>query len=110
MGLGSLPGNHENYYGMLGTYGNRLANEVVQKADCFLALGMRFDDRVVGNPEGFAPNAKIIHIDIDPAEIGKNIRVDIPIVGDIRTVLKAINASLGKGQLRIKENPLEMRK
>ena len=105
MGLGSLPGNHENYYGMLGTYGNRLANELVQKADCFLALGMRFDDRVVGNPEGFAPNAKIIHIDIDPAEIGKNIRVDIPIVGDIRTVLKAINASLGKGQLRIKENP-----
>lgn len=105
MGLGSLPGNHENFYGMLGTYGNREANEVVQEADLFLALGMRFDDRVVGKPEGFAPKAKIIHVDIDPAEIGKNIRADIPIVGDIRNVLQAFNNSLSKENLDKKISP-----
>ena len=90
MGLGSYPGKDENFLGMLGTYGNRLANEAVQSCDCLIALGMRFDDRAVGNPEKFAPNAKIIHIDIDPAEIGKNMFIELPIVGDIQTVLNQI--------------------
>lgn len=87
MGLGSYPGNNKNFLGMLGTYGNRSANEAVQSCDCLIALGMRFDDRAVGNPVKFAPNAKIIHIDIDPAEIGKNMPIELPIVGDIKTIL-----------------------
>jgi len=88
MGLGAFPGDNKAFQGMLGTYGNKSANDAVQSCDWFLALGMRFDDRVVGNPEKFAPNAKIIHVDIDPAEIGKNIKVDLPIVGDLKNVLK----------------------
>ncbi|MBB6215762.1 acetolactate synthase-1/2/3 large subunit [Anaerosolibacter carboniphilus] len=87
MGLGSYPARSKEFFGMLGTYGSQSANEAVQQCDCLLALGMRFDDRVVGNPDKFAPNATIIHIDIDPAEIGKNIRADIPIVGDIKNIL-----------------------
>ncbi|NLT95084.1 MAG: biosynthetic-type acetolactate synthase large subunit [Clostridia bacterium] len=94
MGLGAFPGNHPDFLGMLGTYGNEAANLAVQNCDCFLALGMRFDDRVVGDPEKFAPRAKIVHIDIDPAEIGKNIAVDIPIVGDIKNVLRDMIAQL----------------
>ena len=76
----------------------------------FLALGMRFDDRVVGNPDKFAPQAKIIHIDVDPAEIGKNIPVDIPIVGDLRKVLEQMlscwprEEDKGKGNLEVTEN------
>ncbi len=96
MGLGTFPSTHKNHHGMLGTYGNKSANDLVQSSDCFLALGMRFDDRVVGNPDKFAPNAEIIHIDIDPAEIGKNIEADIPIVGDIKNVLKEIINGLSK--------------
>ena len=102
MGLGSFPGNDPRFYGMLGTYGNREANEVVQEADCFLALGMRFDDRVIGKPEGFAPNAKIIHVDIDPAEIGKNMRVDVPIVGDIKNILGVMSDLLLQEKLEKK--------
>jgi len=90
MGLGSFPEKREEFLGMIGTYGNQSANEAVQSCDCFLALGMRFDDRAVGNPDKFAPNAKIIHIDIDPAEIGKNIPIELPIVGDIKSILKEI--------------------
>ncbi|MDF2858217.1 MAG: acetolactate synthase, large subunit [Neobacillus sp.] len=87
MGLGSYPADCSEFAGMLGTYGNQGANKVVQECDCFVALGMRFDDRVVGNPDKFAPEAVIIHIDIDPAEIGKNINADIPIVGDVKNIL-----------------------
>jgi acetolactate synthase I/II/III large subunit len=90
MGLGAFPGSHESFKGMLGTYGTRSANEAIQNCDCLLALGMRFDNRVVGNPEKFAPNAKIIHIDIDPAEIGKNMKAQLPIVGDLKYILKEI--------------------
>ncbi|MGI6227718.1 MAG: biosynthetic-type acetolactate synthase large subunit [Peptococcales bacterium] len=96
MGLGSFPGNDASFLGMLGTYGNYSANMAVQNCDCFLALGMRFDDRVVGNPEKFAPNAKVIHIDIDPAEICKNISVDVPIVGDIKNILQNMLEQLGE--------------
>jgi len=100
MGLGSFPGNDPSFMGMLGTYGNEAANIAVQTCDCFLALGMRFDDRVIGNPEKFAPHAKIIHIDIDPAEIGKNIAVDVPIVGDIKSILGEMIEQLGDNGTR----------
>ena len=88
----------ERFLGMLGTYGNAGANKAVQDCDCLLALGMRFDDRVISVPDKFAPNAQIIHVDIDPAEIGKNVDIDVPIVGDLRNVVKALNEQLDKEQ------------
>ncbi len=88
MGLGGIPGNNPLFLGMVGMHGTRAANYAVMEADLIVAVGMRFDDRVTGHLESFASNAKVIHIDIDPAEIGKNIAVDIPIVGDVSLVLK----------------------
>ncbi|MFT9496080.1 biosynthetic-type acetolactate synthase large subunit [Anaerosolibacter sp.] len=99
MGLGAYPADRKEFAGMLGTYGNQEANNIVQACDCFVALGMRFDDRVVGNPDKFAPNAAIIHIDIDPAEIGKNIHADIPIVGDVTNILIDMIKLLEKHQV-----------
>lgn len=96
MGLGAYPGDDEQFLGMLGTYGNLAANNAVQDCDCLLALGMRFDDRVINVPDKFAPNATIIHVDIDPAEIGKNIPADIPIVGDVKNVLLDLREGLQK--------------
>lgn len=96
MGLGAFPADDKRFLGMLGTYGNKQANLAVQNCDLFLALGMRFDDRVVGNPGEFAPKAQIIHIDVDPAEIGKNVRADLPIVGDLKNVLENINKAVKK--------------
>ncbi|MFZ5631710.1 MAG: biosynthetic-type acetolactate synthase large subunit [Bacillota bacterium] len=87
MGLGGFPGDHPLYLGMLGMHGTRYANYAICDADLIIAVGARFDDRVAGKFDQFAPQARIIHIDIDPAEIGKNVRVDIPIVGDVRVVL-----------------------
>ncbi|MGI6558003.1 MAG: biosynthetic-type acetolactate synthase large subunit [Limnochordia bacterium] len=94
MGMGCFPGNHPLYLGMLGMHGTAYANFAVTHCDLLIALGARFDDRVTGVIERFAPKAKIIHIDIDPAEIGKNVRVDIPIVGDVKRVLEAINEQI----------------
>jgi acetolactate synthase-1/2/3 large subunit len=88
MGMGAFPSNHPLSLGMLGMHGTRYANYAIQESDLIIAIGVRFDDRVTGKISAFAPNAKIIHIDIDPAEIGKNVRVDIPIVGDAKNVLK----------------------
>jgi len=90
MGLGAFPGTHELSLGMLGMHGTAYANYAVTDCDLLIAVGARFDDRVTGHIEKFAPNAKIIHMDVDPAEIGKNVRVDIPIVGDVKNVLRAI--------------------
>ncbi|MDD3653590.1 MAG: biosynthetic-type acetolactate synthase large subunit [Desulfotomaculaceae bacterium] len=90
MGLGCFPGDHPLFLGMLGLHGTRYANLAVTECDCLIAVGARFDDRVVANLQGFAPNAKVIHIDIDPAEIGKNIRPFLPIVGDVKLVLESI--------------------
>lgn len=87
MGLGALAEDHPLYVGMVGLHGLPAANLVLQECDLLLSLGVRFDDRVTSNIEKFAPNAQIIHIDIDPAEIGKNVRVDLPLVGDIKVVL-----------------------
>ncbi|HOM80835.1 MAG TPA: biosynthetic-type acetolactate synthase large subunit [Armatimonadota bacterium] len=90
LGLGGFPGTHPLFVGMLGMYGSHAANKAVQHSDLILAVGARFDDRATGNAARFAPDARIIHIDIDPAEIGKNVRVDIPIVGDARRVVRQL--------------------
>ncbi len=90
MGMGAFPSSHPLSVGMLGMHGTRYANYAIQESDLIIAVGVRFDDRVTGKISAFAPNAKIIHIDIDPAEIGKNVRVDIPIVGDAKNILKVL--------------------
>ncbi len=90
MGMGAFPSNHPLSLGMLGMHGTRYANYAIQESDLIIAVGVRFDDRVTGKISAFAPNAKIIHIDIDPAEIGKNVRVDVPIVGDAKNILKTL--------------------
>mgnify|MGYP000937114538 CR=1 FL=1 len=90
MGLGAVPGDHPLNLGMLGMHGTQSANYAVTECDLLVAVGVRFDDRVTGKIETFAPNAAVIHIDIDPAEIGKNKKVDVPIVGDVKTVLQAL--------------------
>ncbi len=87
MGLGSFPGNHPLSLGMLGMHGTYWANMSVMDADLLVAVGTRFDDRVTGKLEAFAPHAKIIHVDIDPTSISKNVKVDLPIVGDCKRVL-----------------------
>ena len=96
LGLSSFPGNHILNLGMLGMHGTPCANMAVQNADLIIAIGMRFDDRATGNTKYFAPNAHVIHIDIDPAEIGKNIPTDVTVVGDIKSVLTALNKDIEK--------------
>jgi acetolactate synthase-1/2/3 large subunit len=88
MGLAAIPATHPLFLGMLGMHGTAAANFAVCESDLLIAVGVRFDDRVTGKIETFAPHAKILHIDIDPAEIGKNVRYDIPIVGDAKLVLE----------------------
>jgi len=87
MGLGGFPGTHELSLGMLGMHGTAYANHAIMEADLIIAVGARFDDRVTGRLDAFAPHAKIIHIDIDPASISKNVKVDVPIVGDAKNIL-----------------------
>jgi acetolactate synthase-1/2/3 large subunit len=91
MGLGSFPGTHDLSLGMPGMHGTYYANKSIQESDLLIAIGMRFDDRVTGKIDAFAPHAKIIHIDIDPTSIRKNVRVDVPIVGDVKHVLTVLN-------------------
>jgi acetolactate synthase-1/2/3 large subunit len=88
MGLGAFPGTDQQFIGMLGMHGTYEANMAMHDTDVLLAVGARFDDRVTGHIEKFCPGAKIIHIDIDPASISKNVRVDVPIVGSVKSVLK----------------------
>ena len=87
MGLGAFPASSDRFLGMLGMHGTFTANTAMDKADLIVAIGARFDDRITGKLDEFAPNAKIIHIDIDPAEISKNVGAHIPIVGDVKQVL-----------------------
>ncbi|TAJ43913.1 biosynthetic-type acetolactate synthase large subunit [Methanofollis fontis] len=94
MGLGALSCDHPLNLGMIGMHGTEAANYAVTECDLLIAVGVRFDDRVTGKLDAFAPNARIIHIDIDPAEIGKNKPADIPIVGDARRILEAITHRL----------------
>lgn len=96
MGLGGFPGTHELSLGMLGMHGTAYANHAIMESDLIIALGARFDDRVTGRISAFAPHAKIIHIDIDPTSIGKNIKADIPIVGDAKNVLGQLLEALKK--------------
>ena len=91
MGLGGLPGNHPNFISMPGMHGSYAANMGMYEADLLIALGVRFDDRVTGRLSAFAPHAKVIHVDIDPSEIGKNRAADLPIVGDVKRVLSKLN-------------------
>ena len=91
MGLGGYPGDDPLWMGMLGMHGTYCANMAVSKADLLVGIGARFDDRVTGKLSDFAPHAKIIHVDIDPSSISKNVQVDIPIVGDCRDTLQQFN-------------------
>lgn len=90
MGLGAFPADDELSMGMLGMHGTWYSNVAVDQCDCLIAIGARFDDRVTGNTQLFSPNSKKIHIDIDPSAISKNIKVDVPIVGDVRHVLERL--------------------
>ncbi|MFQ5894258.1 MAG: biosynthetic-type acetolactate synthase large subunit [Nitrospinota bacterium] len=91
LGLGGFPGDHPLFLGMLGMHGTAYANYAVHESDLLLAIGARFDDRVTGKLETFAPHATVVHIDIDPTAISKNVRVDIPVVGDACNILKELN-------------------
>jgi acetolactate synthase-1/2/3 large subunit len=92
MGLGGFPGTHDHWLGMLGMHGTRTANYAMDEADLIVAIGARFDDRITGKLSEFAPRAKFIHIDIDPAEISKNVPAHIPIVGDAKNILPRLTA------------------
>jgi acetolactate synthase-1/2/3 large subunit len=94
MGLGALPSEHKNFISMPGMHGSYAANMGMSNADLLIALGVRFDDRVTGRLAAFAPHAKVIHVDIDPAEVGKNRHADLPIVGDVKRVLPRLTAEL----------------
>jgi acetolactate synthase-1/2/3 large subunit len=96
LGIGALPASHPANLGMMGMHGEAWVNTAIQEADLLIALGMRFDDRVTGNLKTYAPHARKIHVDIDPAEIGKNVAVDVGIVSDLRDVLRAWQPSLEK--------------
>ena len=96
MGKGAVPEDDDYALGMLGMHGRLVANKNINKSDLLIAIGCRFSDRTTGKIDEFIPNAKVIHIDVDPAEIGKNVDVDIPIVGDAFNVLKMFNDKLTK--------------
>jgi acetolactate synthase-1/2/3 large subunit len=107
MGLGGFPGNHPLSLGMLGMHGTYRANMAVMETDLLIAIGARFDDRVTGKIGAFAPQAKIIHIDIDPTSISKNVRVDLPIVGDCKRILSKILSLLEKEEIHSFKEGLE---
>jgi acetolactate synthase I/II/III large subunit len=94
LGIGGFPASHPLNLGMMGMHGEAWVNAAVQEADLLIALGMRFDDRVTGTVKTYAPRAKKIHVEIDPAEIDKNVKVDVPLVGDLREVLSTLLPSI----------------
>jgi acetolactate synthase-1/2/3 large subunit len=96
MGLGTLPSNHPNFISMPGMHGSYAANMAMTGSDLLIALGVRFDDRVTGRLAAFAPHAKVIHVDIDPAEVGKIRTPEVPIVGDVKRVLGKLNKSIAE--------------
>ena len=101
MGLGGYPADYNDplYLGMLGMHGTVYANYAMHNCDLIIAIGARFDDRVTGKLDEFAPNAKIIHIDIDPTSISKNVVVDVPIVGDVKEILREMNKEIEKAKI-----------
>jgi acetolactate synthase-1/2/3 large subunit len=96
LGIGSFPASHPLNLGMMGMHGEAWVNHAIQEADLLLACGMRFDDRVTGNLRSYAPNAKKIHFEIDPSEVGKNVKVDLALIGDLRETLHQVLPSLEK--------------
>ena len=103
MGRGAFPDGHELCIGMPGMHGNYTATTSIQKSDLLIALGVRFDDRVTANPQFFAQNAKVIHADIDPAEIGKVREPEVPIVGDAKSVINGLIEKLGNSEIKNKD-------
>ncbi len=106
MGLGAYPGTDRQFVGMLGMHGSYEANMTMHNADCVLAIGARFDDRVTNNTGKFCPNASIIHIDIDPASISKTVQADLPIVGPVKPVLKEMLEQIEQSKLKMDEEAL----
>jgi acetolactate synthase-1/2/3 large subunit len=98
LGIGGVPASHPLNLGMMGMHGEAWVNTAIQEADLLLAFGMRFDDRVTGNLKTYAPNARKVHIDIDPAEIGKNVGVDVGLVGDLRAMLELLLPGVQPGK------------
>ncbi len=96
LGLGAFPMTHKLSLGMLGMHGTAYANHAIMESDLIIAVGARFDDRVTGKVDAFAPHAKVIHIDIDPTSVSKNVEVDIPIVGDAKNILEQLNKAVKK--------------
>lgn len=96
MGIGVMPSEHELYLGMLGTHGKKVANRALHEADLVIVCGARLGDRAVASPHQMSENTTVIHIDIDPAEIGKNVKTEIPIVGDMKNVMNALNENIGE--------------
>ena len=110
MGLGGLPGSHPNFISLPGMHGSYAANMGLTECDLIIALGVRFDDRVTGRLSAFAPHAKVIHVDIDPAEIGKNRAADLPIVGDLKRVIAKLIKILKELQPQAAEQSAAARK
>jgi acetolactate synthase-1/2/3 large subunit len=108
MGLGSFPASDRHFVGMLGMHGTYEANMAMHESDVIIAIGARFDDRVTGKLDLFCPYAKIIHIDIDPASISKTVRVDIPIVGDVKPVLQLMLELIKEGSKKPDKKALEL--
>ena len=107
MGLGAYPGTDPQFVGMLGMHGTYEANMAMHECDVLIAVGARFDDRVVGDPKQFCPHARIVHIDIDPSSISKTIQVDVPIVGPVRGILEDLLAALRESNRRPDEAALK---
>jgi acetolactate synthase-1/2/3 large subunit len=105
LGLGCVPAAHPLQLGMMGMHGESWVNNAIQQADLLLAFGMRFDDRVTGNLASYAPNAKKIHIEIDPSEINKNVRADVALIGDLREVLQVLMPLLAANDAHPDHNP-----
>ena len=97
LGLGGFPATHDRNLGMMGMHGESWVNTAIQEADLLIALGMRFDDRVTGNLANYARNAKKIHVELDPAEVNKNVRVDVPIIGDVKEALRLLMGHVKQG-------------
>ena len=107
LGIGCLPASHELNLGMMGMHGEAWVNTAIQEADLLLAFGMRFDDRVTGNLKTYALNAKKIHVEIDPAEVNKNVKVDVALIGDLKCVLQEMLQSLEPAEHRPWLNRIE---
>ena len=107
MGLGSYPANNKYFMGMLGMHGTYQANMAMHNADLIIAIGARFDDRITNTPALFAPKARIIHIDVDPASISKIITADIPIVGQVKESISALIKEIKRSKLKIDSDALD---